>query len=152
MMRLAAVLTVIVASLAVVAAAMAAPPSRAAAVRTYLACGGKKYGLESRPARCVLYGPEGTESNAGMVDLARLRWRTWSRTRARARGVSCDLDEPCANIPVRVTARRPQIRCGKSVFTRVRVEGARFGRAEWSFQGCFGSIGSHWKGRRLPRR
>jgi hypothetical protein len=147
MIRLAAALALILTGLAVVGAAPGL-----AAKRTYLACGGEEPGLKSRPAVCVLFTPEGTESNAGAADLAQLRWRSWGRTRARAAGVSCDFDEPCAGARVRVTARRPQVRCGKSVFTRARVEGARFGRAEWSFHGCQGAIGSYWKRRRLPDR
>jgi hypothetical protein len=92
--------------------------------RTYILCwpGGRDTERELRrhPARCNSLGPR--DSFGTSVNLARLRWRGWGNSVARARGIERGFHHPLQRITVRVRAyRRKRCPDGDYLYTRLRA-------------------------------
>jgi hypothetical protein len=88
-----------------------------------------------KPSRCMTLGPLG--SFGGSANLARLKWRQWSRPVATARGIERGFHHPLARIPVRVRAYRLRRDCaGDRVYTRLKVV-SRHGSLLIRYPTCF---------------
>jgi hypothetical protein len=98
--------------------------------------GGTKYILSRKPARCDIFGPNG--SFGGGVALKSLKWKHWGRKTATATGIECGFKADCVNVSVKVKAYRLR-KCGsKRSYTRVKTT-SKFGSTTARPPRCGGS-------------
>jgi hypothetical protein len=96
---------------------------------------GSLYKGRISPKQCAHFGPGGTFALG--VDLERLVWDDWGKSKVQGAGVECSFDAECSAIPVSVFAFRIRERCGRPVYTRLSARSS-FGRTVVRTQGCIG--------------
>ncbi len=96
---------------------------------------GDTYKARVAPKRCAHFGPNG--EFAGGVNLQRLVWDGWGRSKVHGAGIECGFDAECAVIPAAAIAFRIRENCGRPVYTRLRVR-AGSETTTIKTQGCLG--------------
>lgn len=80
---------------------------------------GDTYKARVAPKRCAHFGPNG--EFAGGVNLRNLVWADWGESKVHGVGIECGFDADCAVIPATALIYRIRNRCGRPVYTRLRV-------------------------------
>lgn len=76
--------------------------------------------LRSQPRRCTFVHRNQKPFGYNTVDMIKLRWKSWGKRRARAKGKN--VVNMVGPTPARVTLSRPRSGCGdRTVFTRATI-------------------------------
>lgn len=86
----------------------------------------------SRPLRCLLHEYRQPFTAGTLLNLKRMRWRSWGPGRARGKG---EVLTNAGVYKVRLSLSRVREICGERVFTRVRVHTRKGeGKGHWTFR------------------